>query len=77
MIHNYQCSLLIKACFVLPDYDLMYKQSIEEPEKFWTVQAKEVLKWDQMFTAVSECVKQEGIVKWFTGGKLNVSSKKT
>ena len=52
----------------------MYKQSVEEPEKFWGAQAEEVLEWDQMFSTVSECVKQEGIVKWFIGGKLNVSS---
>ena len=52
----------------------MYKQSVEEPEKFWATQAEEVLEWDQMFSTVSECVKQEGIVKWFIGGKLNVSS---
>ena len=52
----------------------MYQQSVKEPERFWSVQAKKCLEWDQKFTKVNDCNKQEGIVRWFTGGKLNVSS---
>ena len=53
---------------------ILCTSSVEEPEKFWAAQAKNVLEWDQMFSTVSKNVKQEGRVKWFIGGKLNVSS---
>ena len=50
---------------------------MNDPEKFWSVQAKRFLQWDQQFTKVNDCKKEEGIMRWFTGGKLNVSSEKT
>ena len=65
-----------RAPFVT-DYDSMHKESVNDPEKFWSVQAKVFLQWDQKFSKVNDCKKEEGIVRWFTGGKLNVSSEKT
>ena len=52
----------------------MYQQSVTDPEQFWSVQAQKFLEWDKEFTKVNDCNKKERIVKWFTGGKLNVSS---
>lgn len=65
---------LSKVSSKITDYEYMYQQSVKEPEKFWSVQARKFLVWDQTFTKVNDCQKEEGIVKWFTGGKLNVSS---
>ena len=61
-------------CFVV-DYTLMYKESIEKPDQFWGKQARLFLEWTKTFTAVNECSKEEGVVRWFTGGQLNVTSK--
>ena len=59
--------------FVL-DYLSMYNESITQPDKFWGSAAKQFLEWDKTFTKVSECRKEEGLVQWFTGGQLNVTS---
>ena len=61
---------------VYVDYELMYKESIEKPDQFWGKQALLFLEWEKTFTAVNECSKEEGVVKWFTGGQLNVTSKR-
>ena len=53
----------------------MYKESIEKPDQFWGKQAMLFLEWAKNFTTVNECFKEEGVVKWFTGGQLNVTSK--
>ena len=56
------------------DYASMYDESIKNPDKFWETQAKLFLDWITPFKAVTECVKEKGTVKWFTGGQLNISS---
>ena len=53
----------------------MYRESIESPDKFWGRQANLHLTWMEMFEEVNGCVKDEGIIKWFSGGKLNVTGK--
>ena len=53
----------------------MYDESVKNPDKFWEAQANVFLDWIKPFDAVNECVKEKGIVKWFTGGQLNVSCK--
>ena len=57
------------------DYASMYDESIKNPDKFWETQAKLFLDWITPFKTVTECVKEKGTVKWFTGGQLNISSK--
>ena len=69
--------MCIKSSLLSTDYKSMYEESVNDPEKFWSAQAKRFLQWDQKFTKVNDCKKEEGIVRWFTGGKLNVSSEKT
>ena len=56
-------------------YASMYDESIKNPDKFWEGQAKRFLDWITPFCKVNECEKKKGVVKWFTGGQLNVSSK--
>ncbi len=55
-------------------YDTMYKASIETPDAFWSEQATSFLDWITPFSKVSECDMAKGDIKWFLGGKLNVTS---
>jgi len=50
-------------------YKKIYKESIEEPEKFWSKVARELIDWFKPWT---HTFKQEGfLTKWFIGGELN------
>jgi acetyl-CoA synthetase len=54
-------------------YLALYRESIEQPEKFWAKQA-ERLSWIQPWTTVKNCSFDGDIrIRWFEGGKLNVS----
>lgn len=55
-------------------YESMYRQSIEQPDAFWTVQAHEFLSWDKSFTQVRDFDFNEGRAEWFADGVLNVST---
>ena len=53
------------------EYNKIYKRSIEDPEGFWAEKAEELdwfKKWDNVFRYT-----ERPFVKWFEGGKLNVS----
>src|SRR3954469_11850432 len=54
----------------LAQYRRMYRESIREPAKFWTREAKE-LAWRAPWKKVVEW--KPPFAKWFVGGKLNVS----
>ena len=64
----------VHVYLLLSDYDTMYQQSIENADQFWGEKAHKYLLWDQDFERVNDCKNEEGIIRWFTGGKLNVSS---
>src|ERR1700728_1792097 len=53
----------------LEEYEALYKQSIEDPEKFWAGAAKE-LDWFKPWDKVLEW--NLPWAKWFVGGKLNL-----
>jgi len=59
------------------EYNTLYKESIETPDAFWAKQANERLTWYKPFDKdkVSDwSFDSDNIhVKWFEGGKLNVS----
>ncbi|HPW69318.1 MAG TPA: acetate--CoA ligase [Deltaproteobacteria bacterium] len=58
------------------EYDRMYKESIENPDAFWARMALERLSWYKPFDKnnVSDWSFGDDLhVKWFMGGKLNVS----
>ena len=57
------------------DYATLYKQSIADPDGFWGGMAEEFLVWDTPFGKVMDCNMEEGIIRWFTGGKLNITRK--
>jgi len=54
-------------------YRSMYQQSLDNPAVFWGQQAKQHLDWYQPWHTVVDQDFSTGEVKWFEGGKLNVS----
>jgi acetyl-CoA synthetase len=54
----------------LEEYERMYRQSVEEPEKFWGAAAQE-LHWFKPWQKVLEW--NAPWAKWFVGGKINLS----
>lgn len=55
----------------LKEYEKIYKRSIKDPEGFWAEKAEQLhwfKKWDSVFHYT-----KPPFVKWFEGGKLNVS----
>jgi acetyl-CoA synthetase len=54
-------------------YEAMYQQSIADPDGFWAAQAKEFLDWTKDWDKVQEWNFDTGHIRWFEGGKLNVS----
>ncbi len=55
------------------DYERMYKESVEDPEGFWGREAAERLIWFKMWDKVLDYDFHAPYIKWFQGGKLNVS----
>ena len=62
-----------KSDITLDQYKELHKQSIEDPETFWGKAAKEHLDWFRPFDKVLEGSFEHGDVRWFQGGKLNLS----
>ena len=56
----------------LEEYKETYKQSVEDPEKFWSVVA-ENFQWRRKWDKVSEWNFKDPDVKWFINGKLNIT----
>ena len=57
----------------LGDYEELYATSIKDAQFFWGTLAEQFLQWDEMFETMSDCNMEEGKIKWFVGGRLNVS----
>jgi len=54
-------------------YQQDYARSIEDPEGFWAEKANEFLSWSKAWDTTLEYDFPKGEIKWFGGGKLNVS----
>ena len=54
-------------------YQEMYQRSVDDPDGFWGDAAEEFLTWSKKWDKVSEWDFNEPNIKWFQGGKLNVS----
>lgn len=57
----------------IEDYEKIYKRSVEDPEGFWAEMAEENLTWFKKWDKVLEYDFVKPEIKWFQGGKLNVS----
>jgi len=56
-------------------YAAMYARSIKDPDGFWAEQAKQFVSWSRPWSKVSDWSYDTSnlSIKWFIGGKLNVS----
>jgi len=57
----------------LEEYEDIYKRSIDDPEGFWSEIAEEHITWFKKWDKVLEWNFEKPDIKWFIGGKLNVS----
>lgn len=68
----YHPSQQVKDYANIKEFEQTYKDSIDNPEKFWAEQAETLVwqkKWDKVFDD-----SQPPFYKWFTGGKTNIIS---
>jgi len=54
-------------------YQALYKRSVDDPEGFWAEQARKFLAWDREWDRVLDWDYTRGHIRWFEGGRLNVS----
>ena len=54
-------------------YDRLYARSIQDPEGFWSEQAKDLLTWHKPWDRTLEYDFHQGRAAWFQGGKLNAT----
>ena len=57
----------------MEEYKKAYAESMADPEGFWARRADELVTWDRKWDKVLEYDLTVPEVKWFLGGKLNVS----
>ena len=55
------------------EFLVLYKQSVENPDEFWSSQAESYLDWDKKWEEVKNTNIEKGEIAWFSGGKLNAS----
>jgi acetyl-CoA synthetase len=54
-------------------YLAMYQRSVDDPEGFWAEQADQFITWSKRWNKVLDWDFTKGYIRWFEGGKLNVS----
>ncbi len=64
-----------QANITAAEYAEMYRQSVDDPEGFWSEQAEKYLSWFKPWNSVSDWSFDENDlhIKWFEGGEINVS----
>ena len=72
-IYDVKPAIAAQAHITTATYKTMYQSSIDEPEIFWAVQAEQFLVWEQRWDIVMAYDYPKGSIRWFEGGKLNVS----
>ena len=55
------------------DYERIYKESINQPEKFWDDLAKDNFKWQKHWDSVLNWDFKKHEIKWFEGAQLNIT----
>ena len=55
------------------EYKQLYKESIENPDLFWSKQAEAFIDWEEKWDQISRTNMKEGRIAWFLGAKLNVA----
>ncbi|MCL7419453.1 MAG: acetate--CoA ligase [Methylobacter sp.] len=72
-IYDIKPEIAARAHISAETYKTLYQRSIDDPEAFWAEQAELFLDWNQRWDKVMECNYLKGYIRWFEGGKLNVS----
>lgn len=54
-------------------YQKMYEQSIKDSDRFWAAQAERFVDWFKPWDKVQDCDFSTARIRWYEGGKLNVS----
>ena len=72
-IYGVMPDIAAKAHINAETYKTLYQRSIEEPETFWAEQAEQFLVWSKRWDTVMDYDYPKGYIRWFEGGKLNVS----
>ena len=57
----------------IEQYEEMHRRSVEDPDNFWADMAEEHLDWFKKWDKVQSFDPDTVDIKWFEGGKLNVS----
>ncbi len=68
-------SFAATAHIKVADYEAMYRRSVEDPDGFWADQADKFVTWSKKWDRVQDwSFNADNLyIKWFEGGKLNVS----
>ncbi len=72
-IYDIKPEIAANAHITAATYKALYQRSIAEPEAFWADQAEQFLDWSKPWDNVMDCDFLTGHIRWFEGGKLNVS----
>ena len=55
------------------EYKRVYNESVKQPETFWNDLAKDNFRWQKHWDSVLNWDFQKPEIKWFEGGKLNIT----
>jgi acetyl-CoA synthetase len=58
----------------MDEYQAIYQRSMDDPEGYWAERAEQLTTWDRKWDRVLEWNFSTPDIKWFQGGKLNVSA---
>ena len=72
-LYEVPASFAARAHITKEKYQAMYQRSIDDPEGFWAEQAEQFLDWYKPWDKVLEWDYHKAFIRWFEGGKLNVS----
>ncbi len=72
-VYDVPASFAAHAHITEQQYQAMYQRSIDTPEAFWAEQAESFLTWYKPWDKVLEWDYHQAKIRWFEGGKLNVS----
>ncbi len=72
-IYQVPAQIAEKAHINATTYKAMYQRSVDDPEGFWAEQADQFVTWFKPWDKVLDWDFHEGRIRWFEGGKLNVS----
>jgi len=73
LIYDIPAPVKGRTAIDLETYTRMYQHSIQDPEGFWAEQAGTSVSWFKKWDKVLEWDFAAAQIKWFLGGKLNVS----